>query len=67
MPRPLTVASVQLGPVPENDKAAVATRMLRLLERAIARGVELAVFPELSLTPYFCVRPPAGDARDGRY
>ena len=67
MSRPVTVASVQLGPAPEHDKAAVAGRMLRLLERAIARGAELAVFPELSLTPYFCVRPPAGDARDGRY
>jgi predicted amidohydrolase len=67
VPRSITVAALQLGPAPEDDKPAVGARMLRLLDRAIARSVTLAAFPELCLTPYFCVRAPAGDARDDRY
>jgi predicted amidohydrolase len=67
MSRPLTVASVQLGPAPEGDRAAIATRMRQLLDLAVARGAELAVFPELALTPYFCIRPPAGAVREARY
>jgi predicted amidohydrolase len=54
MPRIITVAAAQLGPIQlaESRESAVA-RMLRLLERARVRGVELVVFPELALTTFF--------------
>jgi predicted amidohydrolase len=54
MPRILTVAAAQLGPIQlaEGREVAVA-RMVRLMERAHARGVELVVFPELALTTFF--------------
>ncbi len=52
--RTLTVAAAQLGPIQlaEGRDVAVA-RMVRLMERAHARGVELVVFPELALTTFF--------------
>lgn len=54
MPRILTVAAAQLGPIQlaEGREVAVA-RMVRLMERAHARGVQLVVFPELALTTFF--------------
>lgn len=54
MSRILTVAAAQLGPIQlaEGREVAVA-RMVRLMERAHARGVELVVFPELALTTFF--------------
>eukprot|EP01031_Cornospumella_fuschlensis_P012274 gene12274-15004_t len=50
----LTVAAAQLGPIQlaEGRDVAVA-RMVRLMERAHARGCELVVFPELALTTFF--------------
>ena len=53
MARILTAAA-QLGPMQraEGREAAVA-RMVRLMERAHARGAELVVFPELALTTLF--------------
>ena len=54
MPRILTVAAAQLGPNQLADpREAVVERMIRLLDRARARGVELVVFPELALTTFF--------------
>lgn len=54
MSRILTVAAGQLGPLQRADSRTVAVqRMIRLLERAKARGVELVVFPELALTTFF--------------
>ncbi len=54
MPRIITVAAAQMGPIQLADsRAAVVQRMLRLLERARLRGVELVVFPELALTTFF--------------
>ena len=54
MPRILTVAAAQLGPLQRADGRDVAVgRMLRLMERAHARGAELVVFPELALTTFF--------------
>ena len=54
MSRTLTVGAAQLGPIQlaEGRDVAVA-RMVRLMERAHARGVELVVFPELALTTFF--------------
>ena len=54
MPRIITVAAAQLGPLQLCDTRAIAVeRMVRLLERARIRGVELVVFPELALTTFF--------------
>ena len=54
MPRMLTVAAAQLGPIQRAEGRDVAVaRMVRLMERAHARGVQLVVFPELALTTFF--------------
>ena len=54
MPRILTAAAAQLGPIQRDEGRDVAVaRMVRLMERAHARGVELVVFPELALTTFF--------------
>jgi N-carbamoyl-D-amino-acid hydrolase len=54
MSRILTVAAAQLGPIQRAEPRRVAVeRMLRLMERAHRRGVELVVFPELALTTFF--------------
>ena len=54
MTRILTAAAAQLGPIQKAEPRGVAVeRMIRLLERARARGVELVVFPELALTTFF--------------
>ena len=54
MPRILTAAAAQLGPIQlaEGRDMAVA-RMVRLMDQAHARGVQLVVFPELALTTFF--------------
>lgn len=54
MPRIITVAAAQMGPLQLKDtRADAVARLLRLLERARLRGVELVVFPELALTTFF--------------
>ncbi len=54
MPRILTAAAAQLGPIQRAEGRDVAVaRMVRLMERAHARGVQLVVFPELALTTFF--------------
>ena len=54
MARLLTVGAAQLGPIQRAEPRAEAVgRMVRLLERARARGVEVVVFPELALTTFF--------------
>lgn len=53
MTRRIRVAAAQLGPA--GTKQENVERMLALLEQAGARGVDLIGFPELSLTPYFCL------------
>jgi predicted amidohydrolase len=53
MTRQIRVAAAQLGPA--GTKQENVERMLALLEQAGARGVALIGFPELSLTPYFCL------------
>jgi len=50
----ITVAAAQLGPIQGAEPRSVAVeRMIRLLDRAHRRGVELVVFPELALTTFF--------------
>jgi predicted amidohydrolase len=54
MSRTLTVAAAQLGPIQlAEPRAAVVDRMVRLIERAQHRGVQVMVFPELALTTFF--------------
>lgn len=54
MPRYLKVAAAQLGPINEGTtRQAAVERMLALMDQAIGEGVELLVYPELALTPYF--------------
>jgi predicted amidohydrolase len=54
MPRLVTLAAAQLGPIQKAEGRDVAVgRMLRLMERAHQRGVEVVVFPELALTTFF--------------
>lgn len=54
MPRILTAAAAQLGPIQRAEpRSVVVQRMMRLMERAHARGVQLIVFPELALTTFF--------------
>ena len=52
--RTITAATAQLGPIQKSEPRAVAVqRMIRLMEHAHKRGVELVVFPELALTTCF--------------
>lgn len=54
MARLLTVAAAQLGPIQKDEPRAEAVgRMIRLMERAHARGVQVVVYPELALTTFF--------------
>ncbi|WP_043829509.1 N-carbamoyl-D-amino-acid hydrolase [Muricoccus aerilatus] len=54
MSRRLTVAAAQLGPIQKDEGREVAVgRMVRLMEAAHRRGVEVVVFPELALTTFF--------------
>ncbi len=54
MARTITVAAAQLGPIQRAEPRSVAVeRMVRLMERAHARGVQVVVFPELALTTFF--------------
>jgi N-carbamoyl-D-amino-acid hydrolase len=54
MPRRLTLAAAQLGPLQRAEGRGVAVaRMVRLMETAARRGAGLVVFPELALTTFF--------------
>ena len=54
MPRYVKVAAAQMGPVNEGtSRAEVVERMLILMDEAVQGDVEILVYPELCLTPYF--------------
>ncbi|MEX2648845.1 MAG: N-carbamoyl-D-amino-acid hydrolase [Alphaproteobacteria bacterium] len=54
MNRILTVAGAQLGPIARDEpRASAVQRMVRLMEKAHAKGAGLVVFPELALTTFF--------------
>ena len=54
MPRVLTVAAAQLGPVQrDHTREQVVDRLLALLHEAHDGGAELVVYPELALTTFF--------------
>lgn len=54
MPRHLTLAACQTGPVQRSaTRAETVGRLIHLLETAARAGAELAVFPEMALTTFF--------------
>lgn len=54
MTRPLRVAAAQLGPIARGeDRPAVVERLCRLMRQAADARVQLVVYPELALTPFF--------------
>ena len=54
MPRFVTVAAAQMGPVQrEHTRAQVVQRLIKMLHEAHAMGAGLVVFPELALTTFF--------------
>jgi len=54
MPRILTLAGAQTGPIQRADsRAHTLDRLIALLEAAAQQGAQLVVFPELPLTTFF--------------
>lgn len=54
MSRTIVAAAAQMGPIARADtRKAVVERLIALLGEAAARGAELVVFPELTLTTFF--------------
>jgi N-carbamoyl-D-amino-acid hydrolase len=54
LPRIVTVAAAQLGPIQAADgRQSVVARMLALMEEAHRRGADFIVYPELALTTFF--------------
>jgi N-carbamoyl-D-amino-acid hydrolase len=54
MPRIVTIAAAQLGPIQKADSPASAVRrMIALMDEAKAKGADLIVYPELALTTFF--------------
>ena len=54
MPRILTLAGAQTGPIQRADsRAQTLERLITLLETAARQGAQIVVFPELPLTTFF--------------
>lgn len=54
MPRYLTLAAAQLGPVSRDEpRSSAVARMQSMLREAAGKGAQLVVFPELALTTFF--------------
>jgi len=54
MPRILTVAMAQLGPIARSEsRQAVVARLIGLMEGAARMGADLVVYPEAALTAFF--------------
>lgn len=54
MPRLVTVAAAQLGPIQKAEsRQSVVARMITLMEAAHAQGATFVVYPELALTTFF--------------
>ena len=54
MTRPVMIAGAQIGGIARNEsRKQVVARLIALLRDAHARGAELVVFPELTLTTFF--------------
>ncbi|HRK18280.1 MAG TPA: N-carbamoyl-D-amino-acid hydrolase [Hyphomicrobiaceae bacterium] len=54
MPRIVTIAAAQLGPIQKADsRTVVIERMIALADKAKAKGADFIVYPELALTTFF--------------
>ncbi len=54
MPRYLTVAAAQMGPISRSEpRASAVRRMIDMMRQAKSRGAEIVVYPELALTTFF--------------
>ena len=54
MPRPLTLAVAQSGPIQKAEgRQAVVARLCNMLEDAADAGADIVVFTELALTTFF--------------
>ena len=54
MPRPITLAAAQMGPVARTaSRAAVVRRMLELMRQAAAMGAQVVAYREACLTAFF--------------
>lgn len=54
MPRYVKVAAAQMGPNNEDMRRdQIVERMLALMDKAIAEGVEILAYPEMALSTYF--------------
>jgi len=54
MPRHITIAAAQLGPIARRDsRQVVVRRLVALMREAHDRGADLVVFPEMALTTFF--------------
>ncbi len=54
MPRTLTIAAAQLGPIARAEsRTQVVNRLIDLMRRAKSMGAEVIVYPELALTTFF--------------
>jgi len=54
MPRYLTVAAAQMGPISRSEpRASAVRRMIDMMRQAKSRGAEVVVYPELALTTFF--------------
>jgi predicted amidohydrolase len=54
MPRIVTIGAAQVGPIARQDsRQVVVARLVALMEQAAARGCDLVVYPELTLTTFF--------------
>jgi len=54
MPRTITIAAAQLGPIAKDEpRSSSVARMISLMQQAADRGAGLVVFPELALTTFF--------------
>jgi predicted amidohydrolase len=54
MPRDITVAAAQLGPIQKAEsRQAVVARMVDLMDEAKGKGADFIVYPELALTTFF--------------
>ncbi|EIM80356.1 N-carbamoyl-D-amino acid hydrolase [Stereum hirsutum FP-91666 SS1] len=67
MPRPLRVASAQVGHIDlTTPRSSILSRLISLLDQAAAQSVQLVVFPETTFTTFF-PRYFLGEAELGSY
>ena len=54
MPRTITIAAAQLGPIARNEsRAAVVRRLIHLMRESAAMGAQVVAYPEAALTAFF--------------